>query len=72
MELHLGDCLEILKTIKSESVDLVLTDPPYGTTACKWDSIIPFEPMWGELNRIKKEKAVIALFGSEPFSSAQL
>lgn len=49
IELHLGDCLEVMKSIPDKSVDLVLTDPPYGTTACKWDSVIPFDPMWAEL-----------------------
>jgi site-specific DNA-methyltransferase (adenine-specific) len=65
-----GDCLELMKGIPDESVDLVLTDPPYGTTACKWDSVIPFEPMWEQLNRIIKPNGAICLFGSEPFSSA--
>lgn len=64
-----GDCLDLLKTIPDNSIDLILTDPPYGTTACKWDSIIPFEPMWKELKRIRKDNAAIVLFGSEPFSS---
>lgn len=64
-----GDCLELLKTIPDGSVDMVLTDPPYGTTACKWDSVIPFEPMWAELKRIIKPNGAIVLFGSEPFSS---
>ena len=70
MQLYNGDCLEILKDIPDKSIDLILTDPPYGTTACKWDSIIPFEKMWPELNRIIKDNAAILLFGSEPFSSA--
>lgn len=65
-----GDCLEIMKSIPNQSVDMVLTDPPYGTTACKWDSVIPFEPMWNELKRIIKPNGAIVLFGSEPFSSA--
>ena len=65
-----GDCLELMKTIPDGSVDLILTDPPYGTTACKWDSVIPFEPMWQELKRIIKPNGAIVLFGSEPFSSA--
>ena len=65
-----GDCLTLMKDIPNGSVDLVLTDPPYGTTACKWDSIIPFEPMWEQLNRIIKPNGAICLFGSEPFSSA--
>jgi len=67
--LHLGDCLEVMKTLPDASVDCVLTDPPYGTTACKWDSVIPFEPMWKELKRITKPKAAICLFGSQPFTS---
>lgn len=70
MELYNGDCLELMKNIPDGSVDLVLTDPPYGTTACKWDSVIPFEPMWEQLNRIIKPNGAICLFGSEPFSSA--
>lgn len=69
MKLFHGDCLEILKTIPDKSVDMVLTDPPYGTTACKWDNVIPFEPMWNELKRITKDNGAICLFGSEPFSS---
>lgn len=64
-----GDCLELMKSIPDKSIDLVLTDPPYGTTACKWDTVIPFEPMWKELKRIRKDNAAIVLFGSEPFSS---
>ena len=69
-DLWQGDCLELMKNIPDGSVDLVLTDPPYGTTACKWDSVIPFEPMWEQLNRIIKPNGAICLFGSEPFSSA--
>ena len=70
MQLFHGDCLKVMKTLPDESVDLILTDPPYGITQCKWDSIIPFEPMWNELKRIIKDNGCIALFGSEPFSSA--
>ncbi len=70
IELYNGDCLEVMKQIPDGSVDLILTDPPYGTTACKWDSIIPFEPMWEQLKRIIKPNGAICLFGSEPFSSA--
>lgn len=70
IELWQGDCLELMKNIPDGSVDLVLADPPYGTTACKWDSVIPFEPMWEQLNRIIKPNGAICLFGSEPFSSA--
>lgn len=64
-----GDCLEVMKSIPDKSIDMVLTDPPYGTTACKWDVIIPFEPLWNELKRITKDNGAICLFGSEPFSS---
>lgn len=64
-----GDCIEMMKTIPDGSVDLILTDPPYGTTACKWDSVIPFEPMWEQLNRIIKKNGAIVLFGNEPFTS---
>ena len=70
IDLHNGDCLEIMRDIPDGSVDLVLTDPPYGTTACKWDSVIPFEPMWEQLHRIIKPNGAMVLFGSEPFSSA--
>jgi len=58
-----------MKDIPDQSVDMCLTDPPYGTTACKWDNIIPFEPMWEQLKRIVKPSGAICLFGSEPFSS---
>ena len=58
-----------MKNIPDKSVDLVLTDPPYGTTSCSWDSVIPLEPMWKELKRIIKPSGAIVLFGSEPFSS---
>lgn len=64
-----GDCLEKMNDIPDKSIDFVLTDPPYGTTKCKWDRVIPFEPMWVELKRITKDSGAIALFGSEPFSS---
>lgn len=69
IELWNGDCLELMSQIPAGSVDLVLTDPPYGTTACKWDNIIPFDKMWIELNRVSKKETPILLFGSEPFSS---
>jgi len=68
-KLILGDCLEELKKISDKSVDIVLTDPPYGTTQNKWDSIIPLELMWNELKRIIKDNGCVALFGNEPFSS---
>ena len=64
-----GDCLERMKEIESGSVDMILTDPPYGITSCEWDLIIPLEPMWEQLKRLIKPNGAIALFGSEPFSS---
>jgi len=69
-ELWKGDCLELMKQIPNGSIDSIITDPPYGTTACKWDSVINFELMWEQLNRIIKSNGAIVLFGSEPFSSA--
>lgn len=65
-----GDCLELMKKVKDESIDLILCDLPYGTSACKWDNVIPFEPMWEQYKRIIKSGGGIVLFGSEPFSSA--
>lgn len=65
-----GDCLELMKTIPDGSVDLVLTDPPYGTTQNKWDSIIDLEMMWKEVWRVLKPNGACVLFGGEPFSSA--
>ncbi len=69
IELLHGDCLELMKDIPDKSIDMILCDLPYGTTACKWDVIIPFEPLWKEYKRIIKDRGCIALFGSEPFSS---
>lgn len=69
MNLIHGDCLEIMKAIPDKSIDLVLTDPPYGVTGCKWDTVIPFDQMRKELKRIRNASAAIVLFGSEPFSS---
>jgi site-specific DNA-methyltransferase (adenine-specific) len=65
-----ADCFDVFHLIPDKSIDCIITDPPYGTTACKWDSVIPFDEMWGQLNRIIKPNAAIVLFGSEPFSSA--
>ena len=70
IQLIKGDCLEVMKTIEDNSIDAIITDPPYGTTACKWDSVIDFDAMWEQLNRIIKPNGAIVLFGSEPFSSA--
>ena len=69
MKLYNGDCLEVMKSIADKSIDAIITDPPYGTTACKWDSVIDFDLMWEQLNRIIKDNGAIVLFGSEPFSS---
>jgi len=64
-----GDCLERMKEIPDGSVDMILADPPYGTTACKWDSIIPLEPMWEQLKRIIKPNGAIVMTASQPFTS---
>ena len=64
------NCLEGMKRIADGAVDCIITDLPYGTTACAWDSVIPFEPLWEQFKRVTKPNAAIALFGSEPFSSA--
>lgn len=64
-----GDCLERMKEIPDGSVDMILTDPPYGTTACKWDSIIPLEPMWEQLKRIIKPNGAIVMTASQPFTT---
>ena len=69
LKLLQGDCLKLLPTIPDGSIDMILTDPPYGTTACKWDTVIDFEKMWEQLKRITKDNGAICLFGSEPFSS---
>ena len=69
IKLYKGDCLEVMKDIPDKSVDMILCDLPYGTTACKWDTIIPFEPLWEQYNRIIKDNGAIVLFGSEPFST---
>jgi len=65
-----GDCLERMREIPDGSIDMVLTDPPYGTTACKWDSVISLEPMWEQLNRVTKPNAAIVMTASQPFTSA--
>jgi len=67
--LMLGDCLERMREIPDGSVDMVFADLPYGTTQCRWDVMIPFEPLWKEYWRVSKPAGVVALFGSEPFSS---
>ena len=69
MRLECGDCLKLMKSIPDASVDMVLTDPPYGTTACKWDNVIPFEPMWSQLKRITKTGSATIFTAREPFTS---
>ena len=64
-----ADCLEAMKYIPDKSIDLILCDLPYGTTACKWDIIIPFQELWKQYNRVIKDNGAIVLFGSEPFST---
>jgi len=67
-----GECLEEMDKMIAQGIkiDAIITDPPYGTTACKWDSVIPFEAMWERLNKLIKTNGAIVLFGGEPFSSA--
>ena len=64
-----GNCLDLMSDIDDKSIDMILCDLPYGTTACKWDTVIPFEPLWAHYKRIIKNNGAIVLFGSEPFSS---
>lgn len=70
VDLYKGDCLEVMKSIPDGSVDMVLADPPYGTTQCKWDSVIPFEPMWKEARRVLKYNGAAVFTASQPFTSA--
>ncbi len=72
IDLYNGDCLDVMDKLieKGVVVDAIITDPPYGTTACKWDNVIPFDAMWERLNKLIKTNGAIVLFGSEPFSSA--
>ena len=69
IELIQGDCLEKMKDIPDGSIDMILTDPPYGTTACKWDSVIPLEPMWEQLKRVIKPNGAIVMTASQPFTT---
>lgn len=68
--IYLGDCLELMKKIPDKSIDMILCDLPYGTTACKWDTIIPFEPLWEQYKRIVKDNGAIVLTASQPFTSS--
>lgn len=65
-----GDCLELMKQIPDGSVDMILCDLPYGTTACKWDTVIPFEPLWEQYKRVIRKKGAIVLTAIQPFTSA--
>ena len=69
-EILLGDCLELMKDIPNGSIDMILCDLPYGTTACKWDTIIPFDKLWEQYERIIKPNGAIVLTASQPFTSA--
>lgn len=68
-QLYHGDCLEVMPTLEAQSFDAIIADLPYGTTACKWDVVIPFEPLWREYKRLIKPRGAIVLFGSQPFTS---
>ena len=69
IQIKQGDCLELMKDVPDKSIDMILCDLPYGTTACKWDNVIPFEPLWEQYNRIIKDNGAIVLFGSQPFAT---
>ena len=71
-EIYCGDCLEIMPLLADKAIDMILCDLPYGTTACHWDTVIPFEPLWVQYKRVAKKNAAIVLFGSEPFSSLHI
>ena len=68
-KIYCGDCLELMPQIENGEIDLILTDLPYGTTACAWDEIIPFEPMWNEFYRVLRPNGFIVLTASQPFTS---
>lgn len=72
VKLFHGDCLEIMKQIPDGSVDMILCDLPYGTTRNKWDTVIPFEPLWTQYERITKSNGAIVLFSAEPFTSVAI
>ena len=69
IDLRKGDCLELMKDIPNGSIDMILADLPYGTTACKWDTIIPFEPLWEQYERVIKDNGAIVLTASQPFTT---
>ena len=67
--LHNGDCLQVMPTIPSGSIDAIITDLPYGTTACEWDSVIPLAPMWEQVKRVLKQTGVFVTTSTQPFTS---
>lgn len=69
MKLIQGDCLEVMKDIEDGSIDMVMADPPYGSTSCRWDSVIPLEPMWENLKRVIKPRGVIVMTSTQPFTT---
>lgn len=70
VQLYHGDCLELLPTLEAQSIDAIITDLPYGTTACKWDEVIPFAPMWEQVKRVLKPRGAFVTTASQPFTSA--
>ena len=69
IELFHGDCLEVMRNIPDGSIDMILCDLPYGTTACAWDTVIPFAPLWEQYLRVIKPNGAVVLFGVQPFTS---
>lgn len=69
MKLYLGDCIQIMKIIPNNSIDMVLCDLPYGTTHCHWDTVIPFIPLWEQYTRVVKPNGAIVLFSAQPFTT---
>ena len=69
-QFFLGDCFDVMRDLPDGSVDMILCDLPYGTTACKWDSVLPFEELWSEYWRVAKPNAAVVLFAAQPFTSA--
>lgn len=69
MKLLNGDCMKLMKEIPDGAVDMVLCDPPYGTTACSWDSVLPFDQLWKEYNRVLKTDGAAVLFAAQPFTT---
>lgn len=69
-ELHFGDCIEVMRTLPEQTFQLILSDPPYGTTNCAWDSVIPFEPMWEQYRRLLAPGGCVLMFGAMPFTAS--